>query len=49
MDWITAPLVCAIIFGSIYKVVELFVHTGLTPCDMHMINGVVYIILSASM
>lgn len=26
MDWITAPLVCAIIFGCIYKVVELFVH-----------------------
>ncbi len=25
MDWITAPLVCAIIFGCIYKVVELFV------------------------
>ena len=24
MDWITAPLVCAIIFGCIYKVVELF-------------------------
>ena len=26
MDWITAPLVCAVIFGCIYKVVELFVH-----------------------
>ena len=26
MDWITVPLVCAIIFGCIYKVVELFVH-----------------------
>ena len=26
MDWITPPLVCAIIFGCIYKVVELFVH-----------------------
>ena len=25
MDWITAPLVCAIIFGCIYKVIELFV------------------------
>ena len=25
MDWITAPLICAIIFGCIYKVVELFV------------------------
>jgi len=25
MDWIVAPLVCAIIFGCIYKVVELFV------------------------
>ena len=25
MDWITPPLVCAIIFGSIYKVIELFV------------------------
>ena len=26
MDWIQAPLICAIIFGCIYKVVELFVH-----------------------
>jgi predicted histidine transporter YuiF (NhaC family) len=26
MDWITAPLICAVIFGCIYKVVELFVH-----------------------
>ena len=26
MDWITVTLVCAIIFGCIYKVVELFVH-----------------------
>ena len=26
MDWITPPLVCAIIFGCIYKVIELFVH-----------------------
>lgn len=26
MEWIIAPLVCAIIFGCIYKVVELFVH-----------------------
>ena len=25
MDWITPPLVCAIIFGCIYKVIELFV------------------------
>ena len=25
MDWITPPLICAIIFGCIYKVVELFV------------------------
>jgi len=24
MDWITAPLICAIIFGCVYKVVELF-------------------------
>ena len=26
MDWIMIPLNCAIIFGCIYKVVELFVH-----------------------
>ena len=26
MTWIEAPLICAIIFGCIYKVVELFVH-----------------------
>ena len=26
MDWITAPLICAVVFGCIYKVVELFVH-----------------------
>ena len=26
MDWITAPLICAIIFGCIYKTIELFVH-----------------------
>lgn len=26
MEWITAPLICAVIFGWIYKVVELFVH-----------------------
>ena len=26
MDWFTAPLICAVIFGCIYKVVELFVH-----------------------
>ncbi|MBR0047883.1 MAG: hypothetical protein IJP74_00990 [Prevotella sp.] len=26
MEWITAPLVCAVVFGGIYKVVELFVH-----------------------
>ena len=26
MDWIVPPLVCAVIFGCIYKVVELFVH-----------------------
>ena len=25
MDWITAPLICAIIFGCIYKTIELFV------------------------
>ena len=25
MEWITPPLVCAIIFGSIYKVIELLV------------------------
>ena len=25
MEWITPPLVCAIIFGCIYKVIELFV------------------------
>lgn len=25
MDWITAPLICTVIFGCIYKVVELFV------------------------
>ena len=25
MDWIMPPLVCAIIFGCIYKVIELFV------------------------
>ena len=25
MNWITAPLICAIVFGCIYKVVELFV------------------------
>lgn len=25
MNWITPPLVCAIIFGCIYKVIELFV------------------------
>ena len=25
MDWITPPLICAIIFGCIYKVIELFV------------------------
>jgi hypothetical protein len=26
MDWIMIPLNCAIVFGCIYKVVELFVH-----------------------
>ena len=26
MDWITAPIICAIIFGCIYKVIEMFVH-----------------------
>ena len=25
MDWITPPLICAIIFGCVYKVIELFV------------------------
>ena len=25
MDWIMAPLICAIVFGCIYKVIELFV------------------------
>lgn len=25
MEWIQAPLVCAVIFGCIYKVIELFV------------------------
>ena len=26
MDWIMIPLNCAIVFGCIYKVIELFVH-----------------------
>ena len=25
MDWITPPLICAIVFGCVYKVIELFV------------------------
>lgn len=26
MEWIMSPLICAIIFGCIYKVIEMFVH-----------------------
>ena len=40
MDWIVPPLVCAVIFGCIYKVVELFVRKRER---LMMINKITYI------